>query len=95
MASSHAIDVAKHILAIVGSILDVGMFSGLLAKKLKIPDVAIFLLAGIALEPGILNFVDVKADSPLNQLILIFGACYILFDGGASLRLKVLKEISP
>jgi cell volume regulation protein A len=29
----------------------------------------------------------------MNQLILIFGSCYILFDGGASLRFKVLKEV--
>ena len=36
---------------------------------------------------------DVKADSTINQLILIFGSSYILFDGGASLRLKVLKEV--
>jgi potassium/hydrogen antiporter len=37
--------------------------------------------------------VEVRADSALNQLVLIFGACYILFDGGAALRLKVLKHV--
>jgi cell volume regulation protein A len=37
--------------------------------------------------------IDIKTDSALNQLVLIFGACYILFDGGASLRLRVLKEV--
>ena len=40
-----------------------------------------------------LGVIDIKADSALNQLVLIFGSCYILFDGGASLRLKVLKEV--
>ena len=29
----------------------------------------------------------------VNQVILIFGASYLLFDGGASLRFKVLKEV--
>ena len=37
--------------------------------------------------------IDIKADSALNQIILLFGASYILFDGGASLRLDVLKQV--
>ena len=37
--------------------------------------------------------IDIKADSALNQIILLFGASYILFDGGASLRLNVLKQV--
>jgi len=37
--------------------------------------------------------IDISADSALNQLILIFGSCYILFDGGATLRFSVLKEV--
>jgi potassium/hydrogen antiporter len=37
--------------------------------------------------------VDIKADSALNQIILLFGASYILFDGGASLRFSVLKQV--
>jgi cell volume regulation protein A len=40
-----------------------------------------------------LGFVDIKADSTVNQLILIFGSSYILFDGGASIKLRVLKEV--
>ena len=37
--------------------------------------------------------IDIKADSALNQIILLFGASYILFDGGASLRFNVLKHV--
>ena len=37
--------------------------------------------------------IDIKADSALNQIILLFGASYILFDGGASLRFNVLKQV--
>jgi len=90
---SLAIETAKHILQIFGTILAIGMVSGLLAKQLKIPDVAVFLIVGMLVGPEILGLVNVKADSALNQLILIFGSSYILFDGGASLRLKVLKEV--
>lgn len=93
MESSAAIELAKHVLLTFGLILAFGTAFGLLAQKLKVPDVAVFLLVGMALGPGMTGLVDIKPDSALNQLILIFGSCYILFDGGASLRLKVLKEV--
>jgi cell volume regulation protein A len=53
----------------------------------------VFLLTGILLGPEVLPMIDIRADSALNQIILIFGSSYILFDGGASLRFKVLKEV--
>jgi cell volume regulation protein A len=78
---------------VFGIILALGAGSAVLARKLKVPDVVVFLLVGTLLGPGAANAIDVKADSALNQLVLIFGSCYILFDGGASLRLKVLKGV--
>ena len=76
-----------------GSILAVGTSAALLAQKIRIPDVAVFLVAGIAIGPHALGLIHIKADSALNQIILLFGASYILFDGGASLRLDVLKRV--
>ncbi|BCB25155.1 transporter monovalent cation:proton antiporter-2 (CPA2) family protein [Sulfurimicrobium lacus] len=93
MESSAAIELAKHILLVFGIILAVGTFSGLLARLMRVPDVVVFLLVGMLLGPGVLGLIDIKADSSINQLILIFGSSYILFDGGASIRLKVLKEV--
>ncbi len=93
MESSHSIELAKHILVVFGLILAVGSFTGLMARYAKVPDVVLFLLVGMLLGPAALGWVDIRADSAVNQLILIFGSCYILFDGGASLRLKVLKEV--
>ena len=93
MESSTAIDIARHTLQSCGLILAVGTLSGLLAQKIRIPDVAVFLVAGIALGPEVLGLVDIKADSALNEIILLFGAGYILFDGGASLRFNVLKQV--
>jgi potassium/hydrogen antiporter len=78
---------------VFGIILGIGTFSGLLARLARVPDVVVFLLVGMLIGPGMLGFVDIKADSTVNQLILIFGSCYILFDGGASIKLKVLKEV--
>jgi cell volume regulation protein A len=93
MESSPAIELAKHILLSFGLILGVGTFFSIVANKLKVPDVVVFLLVGMCMGPAMLGLVDIKADSTMNQLILIFGSCYILFDGGASIRLKVLKEV--
>ena len=93
MEASASIEIAKHTLLSCGLILAVGTVTGLLAQKIKIPDVAVFLVAGIAIGPQALDLIDIKADSALNQVILLFGASYILFDGGASLRFNVLKQV--
>ena len=93
MEASASVEIAKHALLSCGLILAIGTVAALLARKIRIPDVAVFLIAGIAIGPQALGLVDIKADSALNQIILLFGASYILFDGGASLRLKVLKQV--
>jgi len=93
MESSASLELAKHALLMFGIILAVGTFSGLIARLVRIPDVVVFLLIGMLIGPGVLGLEDIKADSPINQLIMIFGSSYILFDGGASIRLKVLKEV--
>jgi len=93
MESSASLESAKHALLMFGTILAVGTFSGLIARLARIPDVVVFLLVGMLLGPSVLGLVDIKADSTINQLILIFGSSYILFDGGASIRLRVLKEV--
>jgi cell volume regulation protein A len=93
MESSAALELAKHALLMFGIILAVGTFSGLIARALKMPDVAVFLLVGMLIGPAALGLINIKADSTINQFILIFGSSYILFDGGASIKLKVLKEV--
>jgi cell volume regulation protein A len=93
MESSASLEIAKHTLLLFGIVLGIGTFSSLLARLVRMPDVAVFLLVGMLIGPGVLGLVDIKADSTINQLILIFGSSYILFDGGASIKLKVLKEV--
>ena len=93
METSAAIEIARHTLLSCGLILAVGTVSGLLAQKIRIPDVAVFLVAGIALGPHASGLIDIRADSALNEIILLFGASYILFDGGATLRFGVLKQV--
>ena len=93
MESSAAIEVAKHTLLSGGIILAIGTVTGFLAQKIKIPDIALFLIVGMVIGPAVLGLIDIKSDSALYQIILLFGASYILFDGGASLRFDVLKKV--
>jgi potassium/hydrogen antiporter len=93
LEASASIEIAKHTLLSGGIILATGTVTGLLARKINIPDVAVFLIVGMAIGPQALGLVNISADSTLNQIILLFGASYILFDGGASLRFKVLKRV--
>jgi potassium/hydrogen antiporter len=93
LETSASIEIAKHTLLAFGLILAIGTVAALLAQKIRVPDVAVFLVAGMAIGPQALDLVQIKADSALNQIILLFGASYILFDGGAALRIKVLKKV--
>jgi potassium/hydrogen antiporter len=93
MDPSSSIEIARNTLALCGLVLAIGTLAAFIAQRIRIPDVAIFLLAGIAIGPHGLGLVDVRADSALNQVILLFGASYILFDGGASVRLAILRQV--
>jgi potassium/hydrogen antiporter len=91
--ASASIEIAKHTLISGGLVLAIGTLTGLLAQKVKIPDVALFLVVGMLIGPAAFGVINIRADSALNQTILLFGASYILFDGGASLRLEILRQV--
>src|SRR4029079_4727621 len=91
--ASPAIELAKHTLVSGGLLLAIGIATSLLAQKVRVPDVAVFLLVGMAIGPQALHLVDIKADSALNQIILLFGASYILFDGAAPPRFEGLNRV--
>jgi len=84
---------AEHILLAAGIILAVGSVLGYIARRLRVPDIVLFLLAGIALGPEFLGWLNIPATSTLSWAIIIFTASYILFDGGATLHLKVLGKV--
>jgi cell volume regulation protein A len=93
LESSAAIEVAKHTLLAGGLLLAIGTITGFVAQKIKVPDIALFLLVGMLIGPAALGWVNIRSDTALYQIILLFGASYILFDGGASLRFEVLKKV--
>src|SRR5512133_334831 len=71
---SASIELAKHVLTVFGLILAAGTAGAMLGQKLRIPDVAVFLLIGTLLGPDAVGLIDVKTDSAVNQLLLIFGS---------------------
>ena len=62
LETSASIEIARHTLLSCGLILAIGTVTALLAQKIRIPDVALFLIAGIAIGPQALGLIDIGAD---------------------------------
>jgi len=62
LEATAGVEIAKHILLACGLILAVGIITGLLSQKLGIPDVAVFLIAGVLIGPQVLGLIHVSAD---------------------------------
>lgn len=81
-----------HVLFLFILICSLGMVAGKLASRLKLPDVALFLMAGMVVGQGF-HWVNEPSSSFLNQMILTGGSALILFDGGRNIRLGGLKKV--
>lgn len=88
-----SVESAQGAVATLAVVLGVGAVVAAIARRLRIPDVALFLLAGIALGPAGLRLIDVPAASGFNQFVLILGASWLLFEGGSALRFAVLRQV--
>jgi NhaP-type Na+/H+ or K+/H+ antiporter len=80
------------LLTMVAIIIIAGSISSKIAQRIKLPDVVLYIFAGVLLGPNFFNVLKYD-NSTVNQVILTFGAAYILFDGGREIRLKVLNKI--
>ncbi|MFC4102985.1 cation:proton antiporter [Paenibacillus xanthanilyticus] len=81
-----------HLLILLLIIIGAGMMAGIIAKKLRLPDVALFIGVGMLLGQG-LDWIHESSASLTNQLILSVGSAIILFDGGRNIRLRGLKKV--
>ncbi|CAG7647348.1 cation:proton antiporter [Paenibacillus allorhizosphaerae] len=81
-----------HVLFLIVIILTMGMLFGKVAGWLKLPDVALFLVAGMLIGPGF-HLVSESSASFTNQFILTVGSTLILFDGGRNIRLSGLRKV--
>lgn len=77
----------------LGFVFLLGVVASRLADRFKVPDVVLYLLAGVIAGPQGLGFFVAPAGSIASQLILTFGASLILYEGGRSLDLGVVRRV--
>jgi NhaP-type Na+/H+ or K+/H+ antiporter len=84
---------ANRLLEFLAIILISGVVFSKISKIIKLPDVVLYIVAGIIIGPNVLNIVNIDTYPVGNQLILTFGAAYILYDGGREIDLKILNKV--
>lgn len=84
---------SNELLLIIASISVLGIIGAYIGEKLKIPDVVIYLLFGVAFGPTFFNVVNINSFPVANELILTFGSAFILYEGGREIKLKVLNKV--
>lgn len=84
---------ANELLLLLGVIGIVGIIGGWFSKKIKIPDVVVYLILGILAGPIFFNVINVSAFPVANELILSFGSAFILYEGGHEIKLKILSQV--
>ena len=93
MESSHSVVHAMFSLKAMILLLGGGLASLYVTSRLRVPDIAIYLLLGMLLGPAALGVVRIPSDSTTNQLLLAFGAATLLFEGGMTVRFAVLRRV--
>ncbi|QGU95902.1 sodium:proton antiporter [Clostridium bovifaecis] len=84
---------AEKLLTLIALVILAGMVFSKISRRVHLPDVVLFILAGVILGPYVLNIVNIDKYPLGNQLILTFGAAYILYDGGREIELKVFNKV--
>ena len=84
---------ANQLMELVGLVIVAGLIFGKISEIIKMPDVVLFILAGIILGPSLLNWINIDKYPVENQVILSFGAAYILYDGGREIDFKILNKV--
>ena len=89
----NVVELANNLMRILAIIIFLGVILNKASQKIHMPDVVLYIAAGIIVGPAVLNIIDFSEYAVLNQLVLSFGAAYILFDGGREVGIKVLNEV--
>jgi cell volume regulation protein A len=85
--------VTRDIILIVGLLLAAGLCARVLAELTRVPELLYLLAAGVVLGPSGLDALDADLRSQGAQLIFTLGVSAILFHGGLSLSLDVLRRV--
>jgi cell volume regulation protein A len=63
------------------------------SKKIKVPDIALYIIMGIILGPSGLHLISQPSNSAAYQFIIYLGSIMILFDGGRAIDIQVIKKV--
>ncbi len=83
----------EQLMELIAIVIVSGIISIKLSSKLRLPDTVLFIIAGVLIGPELLGLVSFKNFPMANQLVLTFGAAYILYDGGREIELRVLNKV--
>lgn len=83
----------NNLLFIFSVVVVTGIILGKVSELIKLPDVILYLIAGIIIGPAVLNIISVESFPIENNLILTFGSAFILYEGGREINLKVLNKV--
>jgi potassium/hydrogen antiporter len=82
-----------HLLLLLLLVFAAGIVSGRLAAWLRLPDVVLYIAAGMLLGQGF-HLISEESSSLTNQLLLAAGSAIILFDGGRNIRWHGLRRVA-
>src|SRR3954471_23119949 len=84
---------AREVILTLGLLLGAGLAARLVAQVLGVPEVLMLVGAGALLGPSALDVIDIPLPSLPAQLVFTLGVSAILFHGGLSLSLDVLRGV--
>jgi potassium/hydrogen antiporter len=74
-------------------LLAAALVARFLASVVRVPEILVLVAAGALVGPSVLDVVDVPFDSLGAQLVFTLGVSLILFYGGLSLSVPVLRKV--
>jgi NhaP-type Na+/H+ or K+/H+ antiporter len=86
--------VASEILLAVASILVLGLGAQVLASRLRIPSVVLYLVVGVVLGPEVLGLVTLETFGEGLEIIVGLSVAIIVFDGAFALQFDRIREAS-
>jgi potassium/hydrogen antiporter len=83
----------RDVILTLSLLLVAGLLARLLATLVHVPEIVFLLGIGALLGPSALEVIDVPLDSLAAQLVFTLGVSAILFYGGLSLSLEILRKV--
>lgn len=90
---SSVMQVIHHELFMIFTIFAFGLIIIQVARKIQVPDIALYIIMGILLGPSVFHIISQPSNSAAYQFIIYIGSILILFDGGRAIDIHVLKKV--